>query len=292
MKRWFLGWALMCFVQTLLAQDTMQGDSLQEVVVTGTGTQHLLKDAPVQTEVINSRMLRQFAGSSLSDILSGLTSSFAFNEGDMGSQMQMNGLGNNYILILINGKRIHGDVGGENDLSLIDPHNIEKIEIVKGASSALYGSDAIAGVVNIITKKHNEGLMAENTTRYGSYNDLRQHNGVALAWGKWKSYTNFQLQHSDGWQNTGTEYTPSSTIPITDSRNKTVNEHTSWQVSEQLTFTPSKQCEFYANGSIYGKGIHRPKGKYPKYDVKTFDLTYRNASAAVGGQWKTHADDV
>lgn len=292
MKRWFLGWALMCFVQTLLAQDTMQGDSLQEVVVTGTGTQHLLKDAPVQTEVINSRMLRQFAGSSLSDILSGLTSSFAFNEGDMGSQMQMNGLGNNYILILIDGKRIHGDVGGENDLSLIDPHNIEKIEIVKGASSALYGSDAIAGVVNIITKKHNEGLMLENTTRYGSYNDLRQHNGVALAWGKWKSYTNFQLQHSDGWQNTGTEYTPSSTIPITDSRNKTVNEHTSWQVSEQLTFTPSKQCEFYANGSIYGKGIHRPKGKYPKYDVKTFDLTYRNASAAVGGQWKTHAGDV
>lgn len=282
----------MCFVQTLLAQDTMQGDSLQEVVVTGTGTQHLLKDAPVQTEVINSRMLRQFAGSSLSDILSGLTSSFAFNEGDMGSQMQMNGLGNNYILILIDGKRIHGDVGGENDLSLIDPHNIEKIEIVKGASSALYGSDAIAGVVNIITKKHNEGLMLENTTRYGSYNDLRQHNGVALAWGKWKSYTNFQLQHSDGWQNTGTEYTPSSTIPITDSRNKTVNEHTSWQVSEQLTFTPSKQCEFYANGSIYGKGIHRPKGKYPKYDVKTFDLTYRNASAAVGGQWKTHAGDV
>ncbi len=292
MKRWFLGWALMCLVQTLLAQDTMQGDSLQEVVVTGTGTQHLLKDAPVQTEVISSRMLRQFAGSSLSDILSGLTSSFAFNEGDMGSQMQLNGLGNNYILILIDGKRIHGDVGGENDLSLIDPHNIEKIEIVKGASSALYGSDAIAGVVNIITKKHNEGLMVENTTRYGSYNDLRQHNGAALAWGKWKSYTNFQLQHSDGWQNTGTEYTPSSTVPITDSHNKTVNEHTSWQVSEQLTFTPSKQWEFYANGSIYGKGIYRPKGKYPKYDVKTFNLTYRNASAAVGGQWKTHAGDV
>ena len=292
MKRWFLGWGLICFIQTVMAQDIVRSDSLQEVVVTGTGTQHLLKDAPVQTEVISRQMLRNFSGSSVADILSGLTSSFAFNEGDMGSQMQMNGLGNNYILILIDGKRIHGDVGGENDLSLIDPHNIEKIEIVKGASSALYGSDAIAGVVNIITKKHNEGLMVENTTRYGTYNDVRQHNGVALAWGKWKSYTNFQLQHSDGWQNTGREYTPSSTAPITDSRNKTVNEHTSWQVSEQLTFTPSKQWEFYASGSIYGKGIYRPKGKYPKYDVKTFDLTYRNASAAIGGQWKTHAGDV
>ena len=136
-----------------------RSDSLQEVVVTGTGTQHLLKDAPVQTEVITSKMLRNYAGRSIEDILSGLTASFAFSEDDMGSQMQLNGLGNSYILVLVDGKRIHGDVGGQNDLSLIDPHNIEKIEIVKGASSALYGSDAIAGVVNIITKKHHEGLL-------------------------------------------------------------------------------------------------------------------------------------
>ena len=163
-----MGWALMCLTQTLLAQDIVQGDSLQEVVVTGTGTQHLLKDAPVQTEVISKQMLKNFSGSSVADILSGLTASFAFNEGDMGSQMQMNGLGNNYILILIDGKRIHGDNGGENDLGLIDPHNIEKIEIVKGASSALYGSDAIAGVVNIITKKHNtEGFLNCNTAMDG-----------------------------------------------------------------------------------------------------------------------------
>ena len=128
---------LMCLTQTLSAQDILREDSLQEVVVTGTGTQHLLKDAPVQTEVINKQMLQNYSGQSLEDILGGLTSSFSFNEGDMGSQMQMNGLGNSYILILIDGKRIHGDNGGENDLSLIDPHNIEKIEIVKGASSAL-----------------------------------------------------------------------------------------------------------------------------------------------------------
>ena len=50
----------------------------------------------------------------------------------MGSQMQLGGLGNSYILILIDGKRIHGDVGGENDLGLIDPQNIERIEFVEG----------------------------------------------------------------------------------------------------------------------------------------------------------------
>ena len=77
-----------------------RSDSLQEVVVTGTGTQHLLKDAPVQTEVITSKMLRNYAGRSIEDILSGLTASFAFSEDDMGSQMQLNGLGNSYILVV------------------------------------------------------------------------------------------------------------------------------------------------------------------------------------------------
>ena len=282
----------LCVAPSLTAQDIVLTDSLQEVVVTGTGTQHLLKDAPVQTEVITSRMLKNYGGKSLEDILSGLTASFAFNEGDMGSQMQMNGLGNNYILVLVDGKRIHGDVGGENDLSLIDPHNIEKIEIVKGASSALYGSDAIAGVINIITKKHDEGLLVENTTRWGSYDDIRQHNGVGFAIGNLKSYTNFQLQHSDGWQNTATEFTNSSETPVTDSRSKTVNKHTNWQIAEQLTYTVNKDLELYASGTWYQKGIYRPQGKYPKYDVKTFDLKYKNASASVGGKWTTGRKDV
>ena len=138
-KRLTVGLLALCAVVAVEAQDDIwRSDSLQEVVVTGTGTRHLLKNAPVQTEVITNKMLRQYGGNSLADILGGLSSSFAFSEGDMGSQIQMNGLGNSYILILVDGKRLHGDNGGENDQGLIDPHNIEKIEIVKGASSALW----------------------------------------------------------------------------------------------------------------------------------------------------------
>ena len=77
--------------------------------MTGTGTQHLLKDAPVQTEVISHRQLQQYAGKSIEDILAGLTASFEFGENDMGSHLQMNGLGNSYVLILIDGRRLHGD---------------------------------------------------------------------------------------------------------------------------------------------------------------------------------------
>ena len=273
-----------------------QTDSLQvnlmEVVVTGTGTPHLLQDAPVQTEVITGKMLRNYAGKSIEDILGGLTASFAFNQDDMGSQMQLNGLGNSYILILIDGKRIHGDVGGQNELSLIDPQNIEKIEIVKGASSALYGSDAIAGVINIITKKHrDEGVLVENTTRVGSYGDVRQHNGLSLRYGKVSSYTNFQLQHSDGWQNTAVEHTLPTEDPITDSRNKTVNRHTNWQVSERITYQPLSNWELYGEGSTYWKRIYRVSGRHPHYDVKTWDMEYHNASASIGGKWQRSKTD-
>ena len=280
-----MGLAFMAFTVTSFAQTPLLSDSLQEVVVTGTGTQHLLKDAPVQTEVITQKMLRNYGGKSLEDILAGLTASFAFAEGDMGSQMQLNGLGNNYILILIDGKRIHGDVGGENDLGLIDPHNIEKIEIVKGAQSALYGSDAMAGVINIITKKHTEkGIFADNSTRYGSHNDLRQHNNVAFNIDKLSSQTNFQLQRNDGWQNTAEEFAEATVL--TDSKNKTVNKFKNWQLAERLTFHPSPLTELYAEGTYYKKNICRPQdGTHPSCDVYTYDLRYNNASASIGGKW-------
>lgn len=293
MKKIVLAIGLWLLAFCLSAQSVQKEAALQEVVVTGTGTQHLLKYAPVQTEVISHRQLQQFAGKSIEDILSGLTASFAFNENDMGSHLQMNGLGNSYVLILVDGRRLHGDNGGENDLSLIDPHNIEKIEIVKGASSALYGSDAIAGVINIITRKHREqGLMLENTSRVGSYGDIRQHNGIALNYGKFSSYTNFQLQHSDGWQNTSEEALSQTEYHITDSRNKTVNRHTNWQLAEHLTYQLTPKIELYADGSIYWKRIYRPCGKHPGVDVKTYDMQYNNASISVGGKWKLNETDV
>lgn len=84
-KKIFLIGLALCLVQTLTAQSYLQ-DTIPETVVTATGTVHLLKDVPVQTEVITNRMLQDYAGRSLEDILGGLTAAFAFNEDDMGSQ--------------------------------------------------------------------------------------------------------------------------------------------------------------------------------------------------------------
>lgn len=275
------------FMPSVQAQKLIQGDSLQEVVVTGTGTRHLLRTAPVQTEVITSRDLQQFAGRSIEEVLSSLSASFAFSEDDMGSHLQLNGLGNSYVLILVDGKRLHGDNGGQNDLGLIDPACIERIEVVKGAASALYGSDAIAGVINIITRKQESSIQIDHETRGGSYGDLRQHNGVGIAFGHLRSFTNFHFRHGDGWQNTGTEDpTQIGGRTVTDSRNKTVNRNELWQLAERLSYHPVKGMEVYAEGMMYHKRIYRPNGKYSFADVHGYDLSYDDAAVSSGWSWQ------
>ena len=272
---WLAGLVLLSLSAEVSAQSNVaMQDSIPEIVVTGTGTEHYLKDAPVQTEVISRKMLDSYAGATLEDILSGLCASFDFSAGDMGANMQLGGLGNGYILIL---------VGGQNNLGLIDPARIERIEIVKGAASALYGSDAIAGVVNIILKKHRENILIENTSRGGSYGEFRQSNTVQFKVGKFTSSTNFQLKHSDGWQNTTYEDPNRYEYPITNSINKTVNRYTDWQVAQRFDYQATKDLSLYADGSFYRKRIYRPCG-VPDY--KTYDFLYRNSSVATGGKLK------
>lgn len=281
---WLAGLVLLSLSAEVSAQSNVaMQDSIPEIVVTGTGTEHYLKDAPVQTEVISGKMLDSYAGATLEDILSGLCASFDFSAGDMGANMQLGGLGNGYILILVDGKKMHGDVGGQNNLGLIDPARIERIEIVKGAASALYGSDAIAGVVNIILKKHRENILIENTSRGGSYGEFRQSNTVQFKVGKFTSSTNFQLKHSDGWQNTTYEDPNRYEYPITNSINKTVNRYTDWQVAQRFDYQATKDLSLYADGSFYRKRIYRPCG-VPDY--KTYDFLYRNSSVATGGKLK------
>jgi outer membrane receptor for ferrienterochelin and colicins len=269
----------------LKAQTTIEGDSLQEVVVTGTGTHHLLRTAPVQTEVITRRDLEQYGGRSIEEILSGLSASFAFSEDDMGSQMQMNGLGNAYILVLVDGKRLHGDNGGENDLGQINPARIERIEIVKGAASALYGSDAIAGVINIITRKQESSLQLENDTRGGSYGDLRQHNAVGLTLGPVQSLTNFHYRRTDGWRNfTMEDPTRYGGRIITNTTNKTVSKNQLWQLSERLSVQPAKGMDVYAEGMLYHKHIYHPRGGDSEV-AHYYDLSYDDAALAAGWSW-------
>lgn len=254
---------------------------LEEVVVTGTGTEHYLKGAPVQTEVITRRALEQFQARSMEELLAGLSPSLTFHDGSMGSHIQLNGLNNDYILILIDGKRMNGDVGGQNDLNLLNPANIERIEIVKGAASSLYGSDAIAGVINIITKKHHDKTEFTSTSRVGAYGDVRESASLGLTIGQVKSMTGVNFHHTDGWRNTDLQWNQQQLKP--GSTMKTVNRSTNYTLTESLDWNVNNRLSLTASGSYYERWVVRPHGPW---SYLPNDFYYRNYGFAAGGKYR------
>lgn len=279
---------LLYAVPQVSAQSILEGKKtedlslmLEEVVVTGTGTEHYLKDAPVQTEVITRRALEQFQARSMEELLAGLSPSLTFHDGSMGSHIQLNGLNNDYILILIDGKRMNGDVGGQNDLNLLNPANIERIEIVKGAASSLYGSDAIAGVINIITKKHHDKTEFTSTSRVGAYGDVRESASLGLTIGQVKSMTGVNFHHTDGWRNTDLQWNQQQLKP--GSTMKTVNRSTNYTLTESLDWNVNDRLSLTASGSYYERWVVRPHGPW---SYLPNDFYYRNYGFAAGGKYR------
>lgn len=145
---------------TLSAQgDTLFNRTLDEVVVTATRTERKLSNVAVPTSVISNKTIRLSGSLRLNDILqeqTGLfitsgTGSNAVGGGVFGNGVQLQGLSPDHTLILLDGEPLIGRQGGVMDLSRFAVGNIRKIEMVKGPSSSLYGSDAMGGVINIIT---------------------------------------------------------------------------------------------------------------------------------------------
>lgn len=286
--KYLLPTILLLGTQTICAQSILNGKDekelsvlLNEVVVTGTGTEHYLKDAPVQTEVITSKALEQYQARSIDDLLSGLSPSLNFHDGDMGSHIQLNGLNNDYILIMINGKRMNGDIGGQNDLNQLNPANIERIEIVKGAASSLYGSDAIAGVINIITKRNKEKMELTNTSRVGEHGDVRQSASFGFTLGKIKSVTGVNFRHTDGWRNTDMQWDQNQLKP--GSTVQTVNRATNYTLSQNLEWQVNKKLNLTAEGTYYQRWVMRSHGQW---SYSPNDFYYSNYTFAAGGKYK------
>ncbi|UCE23805.1 MAG: TonB-dependent receptor [Candidatus Zixiibacteriota bacterium] len=125
---------------------------LNDVVVTGTRTPHLLKDVPVQTEVVTQRDFERTGATTVDEALAS-SIGITINEDLSGQGATIRGIEGDRVLILVDGERAVGRVRGSIDLSQYALNNVEKIEIVKGTGSTLYGSDAMGGVINIITRK-------------------------------------------------------------------------------------------------------------------------------------------
>lgn len=136
------------------------------IVVTGSRGERRLKDSTVATEVITRKRIESSGARNAGEVLEthlGINVTPFFG----GSQVQMLGLDSKYVLFLVDGQRFAGRLNNVVDLTRFKVQNIERIEIVKGSSSALYGADAIGGVINIITREADKPEHYEFRTTYG-----------------------------------------------------------------------------------------------------------------------------
>ena len=157
---------------SVLGQDSLQAKQLKEVVVTATRTERTLGVLPMPVTLIPKTQIRTMGSLRLTDVLAEQTGLAVVPQvNGQGSGIQVQGFNPDYTLILINGEPLIGRYTGSLELSRITVGNIKQIEIVKGPSSSLYGSDALAGVVNIITERP-QGTRGSIYSRYGTNNTL------------------------------------------------------------------------------------------------------------------------
>jgi outer membrane receptor for ferrienterochelin and colicins len=195
---------LMFFLTTAAAQaqpvatppdSTKKAIDLSGLVVTATRTVRPAADLPVPTQIISAEKIQKAGVSRLNEIINeqtGLTTVPTFGGGE---GIQIQGLDAAYTLILIDGQPLVGRSAGTLDLSRISINNIEKIEIVKGASSSLYGSEALAGVVNIITKKPTTNEPPNATITYKRANFETNDASININAGKNKISTQNSLNY-------------------------------------------------------------------------------------------------
>jgi len=141
------------------------------IVVTGTRTPRYVKDVPVRTEVITARRLKERGAPNLYEALEGVPGIRVEQQCSYCnfSIVRMQGLESGHVQVLIDGQPIYSGLAGVYGLQQIPAGNIDRIEIVKGAGSALYGSSAISGVINILTRKPTAEQTLEASINLGSY---------------------------------------------------------------------------------------------------------------------------
>ena len=282
---------------------TMRNKELTQVVVTGTGTHNKAQNAVVPVQVITSEELQRMHVTNLEDALTRLTSSVTFMTNGMGTTMMMNGLNEDYILILENGKRLTGD----DRYTRINMANVKRIEVLSGASSALYGSEAIGGVINIITtapsmtapsaEKHQEAVVdVTNNTSYTSKGRFSEAIAVNFEKGRLSSSSSFQHRQANNWQVNDMEEVMGELKPT--GRVMSQGFHSN-QLNQRLTWDMGKGVTFYLKGSFYDYNTDRPqmaryfKGStkkgvtvFTEKDAYSYDLHHQDYMYGAGATWK------
>lgn len=270
-------WAALAQSGTLAIDSISKQFDLGEVVVTGTRTPKFLKDTPIQTRVITSRDIEKLDATNIQDLLQqelpGVEFSYAMNQQ---THLNFSGFGGQGILFLVDGERLAGETMDDVDFTRLNMDNVERIEIVKGAASALYGSNATGGVINIITKKGKKPWTLNVNGRYAKHNEQR----YGASWGinsrHWNNMLTVNYTDRDNYD-VSSDADPVTRVISTIYGDKTLN------VKEQLTWSPTRRL------SLTGRA-----GYFFRETTRTADLPerYRDFTGGLRANWNFTDQDA
>lgn len=249
---------------------------LDEVVVTGTRTPKFLKDTPIQTRVINVKEIARLDATNVQDLLQqelpGVEFTYAMNQQ---THLNFSGFGGQGVLFLVDGERLAGETMDDVDFTRLSMDNVERIEIVKGAASALYGSNATGGVINIITKKSQKPVTLNVNARYAKHNEQRYGGTFGLNGKHWNNMFTVNFNRMDNYD-VHSASNPVTRIISTVYGDKTIN------FKDQLVWSSNKN--FHLSGRA---------GYFFRETVRSADQPerYRDFSGGLGMQWNISDHD-
>ena len=263
--------------------------NLNPVVVTGSGHHQRLKSTATPVRVLSSQEISEQGITTFDGVLTRMMPQASMAPNSMGTFLRLNGLGNKYILILINGQKLSGDISNNVDLNRINMARVKRIEVLDGAASSLYGSDAIAGVINIITDQPTSSLCSvTNTTNVSGHGVLTEAVNLDIYKNGFGSYTSFSHDQADSYQNTDLEYVKGSDTETQKTIAPFFTGYRSNIIGQKFTYAPAQRLALNVGLDYSYKITDRPN-TVPDGSVvggTDYEMRYKGLRWNVGGIYK------
>ena len=261
--------------------------NLNPVGVTGSGHHQRLKSTATPVRVLSSQEICEQGISTFDGALTRMMPQASMAPSSMGTFLRLNGLGNKYILILINGQKLSGDISNNVDLNRINMSRVKRIEVLDGAASSLYGSDAIAGVINIITDQPTQNLInVTSDTRVSGHGVLTESVGLDIFSNGFGSYTSFMHDRADSYRNCDLEYVKGSDTETQQSIAPLFTGYRSNIIGQKFTYAPNQHIALNAGIDYSYKITDRPDTRNDITGGNDYEMRYKGLRWNVGGIYK------
>lgn len=261
--------------------------NLNPIVVTGSGHHQRLKSTATPVHVLSAQEISEQGITTFDEALTRMMPQASMAPNSMGTFLRLNGLGNKYILILINGQKLSGDISNNVDLNRINMARVKRIEILDGAASSLYGSDAIGGVINIITDQPTNSVCSvTNTTKVSGHGILTESINLDIYKNGFGSYTSFTHDRADSYQNNNLEYVKGSDTETQQTIAPFFTGYRSNIVGQKFTYAPNRHLALNAGMDYYYKITNRPETREDITGGTDYEMRYKGLRWNIGGIYK------